>query len=333
MSTDAPNYHLRPNKAVDRNLFIETLLRLRRLLNLADYRYIGFGSFEFEDFKLVHRALGISDMHSIEMNEDVYRRQKFNKPYSFVKLFNTTCSDYFDSVFDEDHPSVIWIDFSSARNKVDQFKDISNICRKLRENDILRITLNSDPANIPLGKGHGDKSSMTRDEIYEHRFNYIKENYGDFFPKDSVKKTYNSKDIQGNGYPVLLLEIIRLIVFNNLRKDLTVCPICNYVYRDSTLMMTVTLLICAKEGAKKQKDEIRKSFEDWKSYVRIGFWKYLVFIKTPALTVHEQLEIWQLAEASRKYKDIEKKTGVNKDDIKNYLLFARYYPNYQRVII
>lgn len=39
-----PFYHLRPNKSIDRNLFVQTLIGLTSVFPVADYWYTGFGS-------------------------------------------------------------------------------------------------------------------------------------------------------------------------------------------------------------------------------------------------------------------------------------------------
>ena len=44
-----PFYHLRPNKYVDRYLFVAVLDRINTKIQLKDHRYIGFGSFMFDD--------------------------------------------------------------------------------------------------------------------------------------------------------------------------------------------------------------------------------------------------------------------------------------------
>lgn len=326
-----PVYHLRPHKAVDRNLFIETLLHLRQIESLVDYRYIGFGSYEFDDFKLIHRSLGVTDLHSIEKDVDVYKRQRFNRPYSFVKLFNTSCSEYFDLHFDGNKHAIVWADFSEASNKYDQCLDIVNICSKLQSDDILRITFNANPASIQTGKSAAVLATLDKEERNRLRFDSIKNALGDFFPKNSAKKKYDEKDVENKTYPSLLLEVIRIAVFKGLPNHLSAYPICSYVYRDGVQMLTVTILICSKNGRGQKLKEMKTAFRDWRKYVNIGSWKEPIMINLPPLTVHEQLEIRQLAKSKNGFDRITKKTGIDKESVKSYLLFSNYYPNYQPV--
>jgi len=95
MSGSSIAYHLRQNKAIERNLFIELLARVGRVRNISEYEYIGFGGPLLEDYKALHAALRIKRMHSIEREENTFKRQKFNRPATFVKLHHKDSADFF----------------------------------------------------------------------------------------------------------------------------------------------------------------------------------------------------------------------------------------------
>ena len=321
-----PVYHLKPNKAVDRNLFIEGLLHLRKIEDLSAYRYIGFGSYEFDEFKMIHRSLGIEDLHSIEMDTDVFRRQRFNKPYAYIQLFNKTCGEYFDEDFDGGRPSIVWADFSEANEKYSQCLDVANICSKMHRGDILRITLNANPAAIPTG----DKptTEVPTGERKRHRFDYLKSELNEFFPDD-----VSEDDLTRKKYPIFLLKALKRAVYKDLDKNLFPCPICSHVYSDDTQMLTITLYICEVEGREQIIEKLKNAFKDWGTYVRIDEWNDPIIIDLPALTVHEQLEIGQYEKNESGEKKIEEKMGIKPDELNRYLKFASYYPNYQPVVI
>lgn len=81
-----PFYHLRPNKSIDRNLFVQTLIGLTSVFPVADYWYTGFGSYMFDDFKILHERLNISKMISLEADPQVFSRAKFNLPYNCIDV-------------------------------------------------------------------------------------------------------------------------------------------------------------------------------------------------------------------------------------------------------
>lgn len=321
-----PVYHLRPNKAVDRNLFVEGLLHLGKIIDISDYRYIGFGSYEFDEFKLIYRSLGIEDLHSIEMDSDVFRRQKFNKPYSFIQLFNKTCGEYFDEDYDGEKHSIIWVDFTEANEKYSQCKDIANICSKMRKGDILRVTFNAQPSSIPTGKKPvSEVPTMQRKKM---RFETLKEQLDKFFPDDACED-----DLTAKGYPLLLLKIIKKAVYMDLDVNLSPCPLFSYVYSDHMQMMTVTIIMCGVDERTEMVCALNDSFKGWEAYVNIDKWDAPIKIDLPPLTVHEQLEIRQYENDEDGVKRIEEKMGIREDELKRYFQFARYYPNYQPVII
>jgi len=107
-------YHLRQNKAIDRNLFIDLLGRIGRYRNISDYQYIGFGGPFLEDFKLLHASLRLKNMTSLEQSEEVVKRQKFNKPVSSINPLKKTSGEYLTE-FDFDSPSIVWFDYTSRQ--------------------------------------------------------------------------------------------------------------------------------------------------------------------------------------------------------------------------
>ena len=59
-------YRLRPNKAVDRELFVSLLGRLAAALKIENQRYVGLGGAFLEEFRLLHARTGIVDMVCVE---------------------------------------------------------------------------------------------------------------------------------------------------------------------------------------------------------------------------------------------------------------------------
>ena len=321
-----PVYHLRPNKAVDRNLFVEALVRLGKKIDIPTYRYIGFGSYEFDEFKLIYKTLGIEDLHSIEMDSAVFHRQQFNRPYSCIQLFNKTFGEYIDEDYDGTRHSIIWADFSEASKKHSQCQDIANICSKMQRGDILRITFNAQPSSISTGGK--PVSEVPPEESKKLRFNTLKEDLNEFFP-DGVSE----EDLTQSRLPLLLLKTIKKAIYLDLDVELSPCPLCCYVYSDQMQMMTVTLLMCSANERESDVSSIKDSFKGWEDYIHVDEWDNPIIINLPPLTVHEQLEIGQYEKNEEGARKIEVKMGIKPDEVKRYLLYCRYYPNYQPVII
>ena len=87
-------YRLRPNKAVDRELFLSLLMRLGPALSLEKYHYVGLGGPFLEDFRLIHARLGLARMTCVETEEEVHKRQLFNRPVASIECVHKTLEDY-----------------------------------------------------------------------------------------------------------------------------------------------------------------------------------------------------------------------------------------------
>ena len=99
-------YRLRPNKAVDRELFLSLLMRLAPRLALEKYHYVGLGGPFLEDFRLIHGRLGIAKMTCIETEEEVHKRQLFNRPIASIECVHKKLEDYLDET-DFESPAII----------------------------------------------------------------------------------------------------------------------------------------------------------------------------------------------------------------------------------
>src|SRR3954447_22525223 len=80
------NYGLRPAKTIERKMLADTFRRLTTFGSLSSYRYVGFGSTYFSDFIAFHRALNITNMISVEKDEENAERFDFNVPFKCVKM-------------------------------------------------------------------------------------------------------------------------------------------------------------------------------------------------------------------------------------------------------
>lgn len=140
-------YHLRPNKAVDRSLFLDLLSRVGRKFNISDYHYYGFGGPFMEDFRAIHSALRIENMHCIEISDAVQARQKFNSPIQGIEYILASASAFLTS-FEADDPSIIWLDFTDPGELRQQLEDTRVLVSKLAEGDVFKVTLNARAASL-----------------------------------------------------------------------------------------------------------------------------------------------------------------------------------------
>ncbi|MFP5229899.1 MAG: O-methyltransferase [Acidobacteriota bacterium] len=128
-------YHLRQNKAIDRNLFVDLLARIGRYRNISDYNFVGFGGPFLEDFKQLHASLRIERMVSLERSEIVAARQRFNQPHSGVVTLKKTSGEYLNEN-DFEEPTIVWFDYTSPAELAIQLSEVELLVRKLYPGDI-----------------------------------------------------------------------------------------------------------------------------------------------------------------------------------------------------
>lgn len=314
-----PFYHLRPNKYVDRCLFVNVLERLNLHIELQKHRYIGFGSYLFDDFKLLHDRLNIDTMISLEADATIYSRAVFNAPYRCINVVNQTSTDFISGENWGEQGSIIWLDYVSPRSLGQQFNDIATLSNTILPYDILRVTFNANADT--LGK---------IDKGLEARFEKLKSRIGEHIPVGST-----SDECKKDTYPILLLKSLRVMLskcFRETKYDKRfVLPLFSTIYQDGEhRMLTFTCVILDDHD---EEEKIKSHFSDI-SYVNFE-WEKPSLIKIPELTVREMVEINKLLPGSNAgeqlLKDFSFVFGDNLEEIASYISFYKYYPSFQSV--
>ncbi|HEX8683121.1 MAG TPA: O-methyltransferase, partial [Ardenticatenaceae bacterium] len=162
MSGENVAYNLRPNKFVERQLFVELLSKLGVSLSPAKYIYISLGGLQLEDHRLMHHSLGINALMSIESDFVTYQRQLFNLRPSFVNCECMSTEDLvndFDRYADlhSDKQFIIWLDYADASKRVVQLTEYAALLSKLQVGDILKITMNANPRTLGAEQRKGEE--------------------------------------------------------------------------------------------------------------------------------------------------------------------------------
>lgn len=318
-------YHLRQNKAIERNLFVDLLGRVGRHFNISDYRYIGFGGPFLEDFKHLHSALRITDMVSLEMDDNVYRRQIFNKPLACISLRMESSSDFLGS-YDFDSPGnlIVWLDYATTQTSL-QLSEVQQLVEKLGHGDVFKITLNASPVAL----GHDDAGIHKM----EKRAETAKVVLGDYGPAK-----IDATNVTTRNYPGLLLKALLNAAKHGLAGDpeLIMEPLASFVYADGQQMLTFIGVLIKPE----EKD-------NFFSRTRLKLWPYYndcssqpSSISVPVLSMKERVHVESMlpgATADQIFDDFKFFVGKDKREAKsemeNFISFYRMFPWYSRVVI
>ncbi len=323
--TTQPFYHLRPNKFIDRSLFVEMLVGLSQIYPISSYRYTGFGSYLFDDFKIIHDTLNITEMISLEKDIIEYQRAKYNCPYRCIEVQNINSSEYITNlVIEEGEHNIFWLDYVSPDDLYTQLCDYSALLNILSPGDVVKITLNATPSSLG-GKAEPEK-------LQEERFEILKKRVGEeFFPPSLTRD-----DLTTSRYPLTLIKILKKVIMSALEDDPVyspnfMLPLLPCVYKDGQQMLTFTgIILDSHEMETKIKDAL-------KSYKYITFsWENPCKIEIPALTVREITEMNRMLPSKDAQQQLENSfpfvfSGGKDSLVKSYISFYKYYPNFHNV--
>lgn len=328
MSGGSLAYQLRPNKAVDRNLLIDLLNKLNRVINISDYSYFGFGGPFLEDFKLMHAHLRIGKMTSIEANNDVHLRQKFNSPLSCIRFVNKSSGDFIESESFDD-PSIVWLDYTDPASIGEQLKEINYLVSKLGNGDILKVTLNSNPSAL------GGKQTQEKD-LQEVRLEILESRLNEYFPSGTQPEMLTHARFGKVIFKALELAIKRGM--DGKRKEYFQL-LSAFLYKDGGHeMLSATGILLEDKQEKVDSFFAGTRLHNWP--LGLFEWAEPKVINVPELSVKERIHIDNLL-PQHDCEAIKNSLGyrIDGDDeemmslIENYINYYRSYPLFSKVVL
>ena len=321
-------YRLRPNKAVDRELFLSLLMRLAPTLALAKYHYVGLGGPFLEDFRLVHARLGIVEMTCIETEGQVHKRQVFNRPIASIKCVHNTLEDYLDET-DFEAPAIIWFDYTEPKGITTQIERFARTIGTAPIGSVLRVTLNANPTS--LGKpepkdlsvdvdGEATEDRAVKPTIQEWRLERFKERLGTLFPSGLTPDGMTSK-----RYGPSLLRTLKLAVDNetlSFRDRRIVWALATH-YADGQAMVTAALVVVSQSDT-----AIEELVKGWEFYTTTDEPHRL---DLPALSTLERLTMESNDDAKTRLGFELPPSDMGTDPFEVFKKFYRIYPHFSRV--
>ncbi len=324
MSAGTLPYHLRPNKAVDRFLFLDLLSKLDPVLRIdSTYRYVGFGGPQMEDFRLLHERFPNLQMLCIESSEPVLRRQKFNRPHTNVALLEEPMeSKDWLTDWNPTDPTIIWFDYAFKKERPTQFREFQTLLREAPHGSLIRITMNAD---LPKAETKGGEAQL----------NHLKTKFGALLPAG-----LDPNDITAANFPDILVQMFRTATRDVLKShpDRYYRTLLITSYRDTNQMMTLTGILDTPENCQRIVDvpvirEWEYSCFDWENINNISMPDLTVKERIrinenlPALVgdpeaIHASLDCWV---------DEDEAESLNK--LNNYADFYRHFPQFVRAAV
>lgn len=246
MSGDNLPYKLRPNKHIDREIFIDLLERLVPLRGVKRYAYLSMGGRHLADHTAVYRRTGIRNLYSFDFDEEIVKRQRFNRPICEVicdELESGLLPARLDTIleqFPDVENAIVWLDYTDPHNRYTQLQETAQLASKLQVGDILRVTLNANSGTL----NENGNSLAWRENGFSRP--------GEYFAQrliDTLGVTFVPAELSFVGedeLPSTLCECVRLAIESTSPEDrgLHFLPVLHTTYRDGQRMVTATFFAC-----------------------------------------------------------------------------------------
>jgi len=331
------NYLLRPNKQIERKIFIEIIRSLEHKfnINIENSTYIGMGSIYYYDFLLFHKYLKIRNLISIDDKTQFKERFKFNLPYDYIDFFNLKTTEFLSTKFKkmssdskiDESIYLIWFDYDSKLiTKIENIKrkefiidpskvdDIRIIINKCSENDIFILTVDVD---------YRDSFFLTTE---------LRQTFIETFEKYLSKKYRNINNIIIEN----LANIIQDVIINIIRSEekynkFKFKKLFSFEYKDTKKMYTLGGIFHSKNIKRKMRDI---------NYTNLNE-DEIIKIYVPNLTYKEKITLDSMVKNLSELinldnnDEIYERLGfeIDRDELKNYLEYYKYYPQYYEGII
>ena len=304
------NYTLRPAKNIQRKMIAEACARLTPFMPVDTYRYVGFGSPFFSDFRLFHRALGFSTMINIEAERSDRDRFEFNRPFQCIKMIYGKSSEVLPTLRWKDLPTVIWLDYD-CQLSTETLNDIGYLTATLQAPSLMIITVKSKPSDF----GRGSKRILEA----------LKTEFDVSLPPGIALRGLSESPV----FSAVLRRIIGAKISEILGDRNAALPqanqfeyrqIFNFIYNDGTPMLTVGGMFI--QGT----DEARFESCGFGSleYCKTGADSFEIMV--PNLTFKEQHHL-----DSQLPGTCPQSPGVPKEDLEAYRSVYRYFPAFTEI--
>lgn len=325
-------YNLRPNKFVERQLFVELLAKVCTEPP-EQYVYVSLGGPQLEDQRLVHQRLGLEKLVSLEADLVIHKRQLFNRRPFFIDCWNKSTKDFvsnfdtFTNSYSEEE-FIIWLDYADADARREQIIEYETLLSQLKDGDIIKITMNANPNTLGERRsGEGPEDAQMR------RVGPLQNALGDYLSEPPVHT-----EITSRGFAPILCNVIENASLKAVRDDprSQPIPLAAFVYQDGPhQMLTVTV----RRTPKREVDSFCEDLQSqgWK-YLPSN-WKNVTKINVPNLTITERVYIEKLlfSEDNEQIHDklpfrFHKNSEKSLEILEEYAAHYRRYPSYFEVV-
>jgi hypothetical protein len=307
------SYDLRPTKQSERGILVD-LLKIGGDcgLPIRDYRYVGMGANRFYDFLLLHKYLGLTKMVSLEHDLDMFKRAKFNVPFSFIDVQDSTITAFLASD-SFDRPEVFWFDYDGGIGP-DIVGDIASVSTRLKIGDFCFVTVPGGPPRALDGKSDEERLTKLTESLNE------------------LAGNVRLEDVERASYPKAVHKVLTAAFQNGFaaRHDGRFVPLLQVLYTDSQPMITVGGAFLADGQAMAYRSQVKASLPFLSTTSA-----QLYEIRSLHLTERERSLFDRAVTTTRPSAERNKlrRMGFKEAELAAYKELIRYLPRYVETIV
>lgn len=309
------SYDLRPCKQCERKIMLDLFnTAMETGFPIPNYRYVGMGANRFYDFILIHKYLGIDKMISLEHDQEMFLRAKFNRPYKFIEILNATVQNFI-STDHFDGNSIYWMDYDS-KIKPGITQDIVSLVTSVKLGDFIFFTVCGSPPKYIKTKNSSKWRLSELNEIFHNLANSL-----------------TREDTLDTNFTRAVNKILHAAFINSfaIRRDGIFYPFFQVEYADGLDMVTYGGVFTTRP--------------------RCEYFKKLLKVKLPflnlELTENYKIRKFDLTEKERNLFDLAatskcsdakeifelKSLGFSEEELWSYRELLRYHPRYVETFI
>lgn len=333
MTSNVIPYQLRPNKFIDRQMFLDLLSRIIYERGPENYIYVSMGGRHLADHWAIYRQLGIKALFSFDREDRTVRRQKANKPLDGIHCEQMDSSELpgkLDSIvqkFGNDKNVIVWLDFTDARSRRGQLQQTVELLKKLHCGDVFRVTLNANEGTLGTSEKWKDEGYASPGAF---RLAKLQEQIDEFLPSDVT-------EIRDGQLPLVLARCVEIAVQRAQRErpGIGFKILLATTYRDGQRMITATCLARKEEQIDAPLPE---GLGSWPFLSRD--WAEVQAIQAPELSIKEKHRVDEhilkppremLAELTFLESEDESERTEAEKELESYRRFHRYYPTFHHI--
>lgn len=315
-------YDMRPAKQVERRMLVDALQHLAAAhFPVADYQYTGFGAIYFVDFILFHKILGLGKLVSLEQQESLTSRMKFNRPFSCVEIKMVPASSEIPNL-SRDVRHLVWLDYDGVLQR-DFLSDIQSAITVLPAGSILLVTVDVEPPE--------DHDYRFVDPQFDNSKNVLGpkhwKRYFEYHASSYLKLGLTDADFGKSGLILRCTEILKAAFTKSIvaRPELEFLPMFNFAYKDSHSMLTMGGMVAGRA----EKRQLRASKLGDTVYYRDDFGSPPFEIKVPRFTRKERIYLDREMPCADGW--VPEEFHLDPEDVRRYRDIYRFLPAFAEI--